>query len=96
MRLDEFRTSRDSGHPTYLYESNDKKIKTKGITHSRHTFGKENQPLKNNPDPHDNSQAYFLPKTKIVKSKQLKKQEKYKNWRLSKEDKIQYIDIYFK
>jgi len=89
--MDEFRTQKGNGHPAYLFEAKDENVRTKSITHSASTHGAKNQPLHSNPNPKDDSKAYFLPGIRTKKESALKKHKKYKDWKLSEQDKKQYI-----
>lgn len=45
----EFRYNNLTDHPNYVFEEENGKTKSVGITHGEKTFGKKNMPLKKNP-----------------------------------------------
>ena len=55
----EFRFNRKISHNTYVFGDDGKNYKAVGITHSDKTFGKENMPLKSNPQIGKKEKAYI-------------------------------------
>ena len=64
ITMDEFRKNVKSGHPSYIYEKQGKKIRHFGITHAERTRGENNVKLDKNPDPQDSKTAYVRPTSK--------------------------------
>lgn len=92
--LDEIRklnTKEGKGHPHYVCGRKGNKYQSVGITHSEHTKGTKNLPLKKNPDPKDKRKAYIRPKLTEEKAKKygknlnglgLSSEDKKKVWEL--------------
>lgn len=55
----EFRFSKKTKHPTYIFEEGNNRYRSVGITHSPKTFGKDNMPLSVNPKKGDSRQAFI-------------------------------------
>lgn len=55
----EFRFNTKVNHNTYVFGDDGRKYKAVGITHSDKTFGKNNMPLKNNPQKGKKEKAYI-------------------------------------
>lgn len=85
-KRDEFRTHKENGHPSYIYQKVGSRYKYIGITHSAVTQGVKNIRLDENPNPKDKSPAYARPKPKQDKVKKFKKTT-LSNWKMSKLDK---------
>ena len=85
-KRDEFRTHKENGHPSYIYQKVGSRYKYIGITHSAVTQGVKNIRLDENPNPKDKSPAYARPKPKQDKVKKFKKTT-LPNWKMSKLDK---------
>lgn len=85
---DEFRKNNSSkglGHPAYIYERVGNNFKFIGITHSPITHGVRNIKLDKNPNPVDDSAAYFRPNSDKAKINKFGK--KLPGWGLSSQDK---------
>ena len=55
----EFRYNTDTLHPQYVFNYEDKKYTSVGITHEPKTFNRKNMPLQKNPKQGDNRPAYI-------------------------------------
>ncbi len=79
-----FRKNKRINHPTYVVDKQDDVYEYIGITHSKITNGKNNIPLRNNPNPNDSRQAYVRP----ILEKDIDKNfgKRYSSWNFSKSD----------
>ena len=85
IKRDEFRRSKRTQHPTYIYAKVGNEFKYIGLTHSEVTEGIKNIKLDKNPNPNDKRNAFIKPKVEKAKTNNFKKKEK--DWKLSKSDK---------
>lgn len=81
----EFRKHKDSRHPAYIYAKVGNDYKFIGLTHSPITDNVKNIKLEKNPNPKDETTAYFRPKAERAKVNRFKKKEN--GWFFSKKDK---------
>lgn len=89
----EFRKSKVSGHPAYIYAKIGNDYKFIGLTHSPITQNVKNIKLEKNPNPKDTRVAYFKPIPERQKKSKFKKPEF--GWSFSEKDKKK-IDKYKK
>ena len=71
IKKDEFRRSKETQHPAYIYARVGNDYKFIGITHSNITKGVKNIKLDKNPNPEDEKTAYAIPqaeKSKVNKN----------------------------
>lgn len=80
--MDVFARNKKSGHPGWIYEKRGNYYAHIDITHSNKS-GK-NIPLKDNPEPGNDSQAYIKPRPEKSRKEDFK--EKYTNWHFSDRD----------
>lgn len=84
LSKNEFRFNRKINHNTYVFGDDGKRYKAVGITHSDKTFGKENMPLKVNPQKGKKEKAYI--RNGIISDIHLHFDKPKKNFIFSKED----------
>lgn len=80
----EFRRNKRTNHPSYVFEQEGNYCKSHGLTHSKKTFGKDNIPLSQNPNPKDDRQAFARPDVQCQHRADYGK--KYGEWTLSPGD----------
>ncbi len=80
----EFRFNANQKHMTYIFEDDGKKYSSVGITHQQQTFGKENMPLKNNPQKCRTDSAYI--RNGIIRDKHDSYGRAKNNYKFSDED----------
>lgn len=80
----EFRFNRKISHNTYVFGDDGKNYKAVGITHSDKTFGKDNMPLKDNPQKGKKEKAYI--RNGIISDTHSHFDKPKKNFNFSKED----------
>lgn len=85
VKKNEFRRSKVSQHPTYIYARVGDEFKYIGLTHSSITGDTKNIKLDKNPNPADKRPAYFRPNAERDRVNKFKKPEK--GWRFSKKDR---------
>ena len=89
-----FRKNKRIDHPAYLLGRNGDKYDYIGITHSDKTNGKNNIPLKKNPNPNDKRKSYVRPTVESDDPKNFGRS--YKDWAFGSEDKKTVQKIYDK
>lgn len=80
----EFRYNRKISHNTYVFGDDGKNYKAVGITHSNKTFGRNNMPLKVNPQKGKKEKSYI--RNGIISDKHSHFDKPKKNFSFSKED----------
>lgn len=80
-----FRKNKRTRHPAFVFDEKNGKFVYIGITHSPKVGEVENIPLKNNPNPNDEKQAFVRPEAEEDKPKNFGRS--MKDWKLSEEDK---------
>lgn len=80
----EFRFSKKTKHPVYIFEDDGKKFNGVGITHKPTTFGKPNMPLEKNPQKGKKEKAYI--RNGIISDSHKSFDTPKSNFEFSKED----------
>lgn len=80
-----FRKNKRVRHPAYVFDEKSGKLLYIGITHAPKVKEEENIPLKKNPNPQDDKQAFARPKVEEDEPKNFGRA--MKDWKLSEEDK---------
>ena len=78
------RRKRKEKHPQIIVGADRTKFKSVGLTHSKKDRGRNNYPLKSNPNVSDERQAYF--KKRIIEDFKFRFSKEFKNFKLTNND----------
>lgn len=80
----EFRFNANQKHITYVFEDDGKRYSSLGITHQKQTFGKDNMPMKQNPQKGRTDDAYI--RNGVIRDKHASYGRVKHNYKFSSED----------